>query len=165
MDAFLRLQQNQPELQLPIPGSIFSAISLNLGHQVVAELHKDFKNLAYGLCHICALGNFDAELSGHLILWELDLLIEFPPGSSILITSALISHGNTELQVGEERYSVIQYTAGGLFRWVEYGCRTEAQFGKEKPEEAARVWNERPERWKEAISLFSNVSEYPKCPK
>ncbi len=132
---------------------------MNLGQQVVANIHKDYKNLAYGLCHITAIGDFNPKLGGHLILWELGLLIEFPPGSSILIPSGLISHGNTDLQVGEKRFSVIQYSAGGLFRWVEYGYRTWPQYRKEEPTEAARVWKERPRRWKEAISLFSNLSE------
>ncbi|KAJ7620521.1 hypothetical protein DFH06DRAFT_1010638, partial [Mycena polygramma] len=37
---------------------------------------------------------FDPNLGGHLILWDLNLVIRFPPGSSIFIPSALLRHSN-----------------------------------------------------------------------
>ncbi|KAJ7883792.1 hypothetical protein B0H13DRAFT_2537891, partial [Mycena leptocephala] len=39
---------------------------------------------------ITALRRFNPDLSGHLILWDLKLVIRFPPGSTILIPSAII---------------------------------------------------------------------------
>ncbi len=157
---FASLKTSQPELKLPVDTSIFTTISFNLASQVVASEHKDFKNLAYGLCAICALGNFDPKLSGHFILWELKLLIEFPAGSIIIIPSALFSHGNVGIQAGETRYSLIQYSAGGLFRWVKYGHRTWKKFKKQHPQKAKAEWSARPTRWQEVLGLFSNVSEF-----
>ncbi|KAJ7204886.1 hypothetical protein B0H12DRAFT_1080432 [Mycena haematopus] len=62
-----------------------------------------------------------------------------PTGSTILIPSAAILHSNIPIGAGERRYSFTQYTAGGLFRWVEHGFRTvEAYFAsltQEKREE------------------------------
>ena len=64
------------------------------------------------------LGDFDPTKGSHLVLWECKLVIEFPPGSTILIPSAIITHSNVPIQAGEKRYSVTQYATGVLFRWV-----------------------------------------------
>jgi hypothetical protein len=78
-------------------------------------------NLAYGWCTITALGRFDPKKGGHLVIPELRLAIEFPPGSSILIPSAALTHYNLDICKEETRGSVTQFSAGGLFRWVAYG--------------------------------------------
>jgi len=54
----------------------------------------DFGNLPYGWCAITSLGPFDPKRGGHLVLWDLQLVIEFPPGSTILIPSAVLQHSN-----------------------------------------------------------------------
>ncbi|KAJ7624191.1 hypothetical protein B0H17DRAFT_1151319 [Mycena rosella] len=53
---------------------------------------------AWGWCSITALGDFDPNKGGHLILWDLRLAIRFPPGSTILIPSALLHHSNVAIQ-------------------------------------------------------------------
>lgn len=103
----------------------FPCRSFNLGKQSVASPHTDHKNLAQGWCSITPLGSFNPKKGGHLVLWDFNLMIEFPPGSTALIPSALIKHSNTLLQSGETRYSIVQYAAGGLFRWVERGFMTD----------------------------------------
>jgi hypothetical protein len=37
----------------------------------------------------------------------------------------VVTHSNTLIQAGEERFSLIQYSAGGLFRWVANGFQTD----------------------------------------
>ena len=49
------------------------------------------------------------------------LVIEFPPGSTILLPSAILAHSNVVISSNERHYSFTQYTAGALFRWVEWG--------------------------------------------
>jgi hypothetical protein len=64
------------------------------------------------------------------------------------------------LQEGETRMSFTQYTAGGLFRWVSNGFRTNGDFEKEDKigkENADRVSKT---RWEEALNLYSNVKEF-----
>lgn len=108
------------------PSSIFTATTYNLGPRTMCYKHKDFANLAYGLCSVTSLGQYDPTKGGHLILWELGTVIQFPPGSTILLASALISHSNTKIGKDETRYSVAHYRAGALFRWAENGFqRTE----------------------------------------
>ncbi|RDB28247.1 hypothetical protein Hypma_001551 [Hypsizygus marmoreus] len=80
--------------------------------------HTDHANLAWGWCAITALGDFDPDTGGHLILWDLGLVIQFPPGATILMPSVLLLHSNVEVKEGQTRYSFTQYSAGGLFRWV-----------------------------------------------
>ncbi|KAJ7747100.1 hypothetical protein B0H14DRAFT_3514146 [Mycena olivaceomarginata] len=74
----------------PFKNGIFSACTFNLGPRTCALGHRDFANLAFGLCAITTLGDFDYKPGGHLVLWDCKLVIEFPPGCTILVPSAAI---------------------------------------------------------------------------
>ncbi|KAJ3744569.1 hypothetical protein EV360DRAFT_57546, partial [Lentinula raphanica] len=75
--------------------------------------------LIYGWCTVTALGDFDYRLGGHMVLWGLKLVVELPPGWTMLLPSAYLCHSNTSLREGDTRYSITQYTAGGLFRVID----------------------------------------------
>ncbi|KAJ7301215.1 hypothetical protein DFH08DRAFT_722276, partial [Mycena albidolilacea] len=119
------LLQKNPRLHRTFARSPFTAATANLGPVSVSPPHTDFANKADGMCLIGALGCFDPDQGGHLVLWDYDLIVRFPPGCSILIPSAVVTHSNTPIQAGEERFSLIQYSAGGLFRWVANGFQTD----------------------------------------
>ncbi|KAF8131775.1 hypothetical protein K438DRAFT_1694725, partial [Mycena galopus ATCC 62051] len=112
-------------LRWPFLGSIFAACTFNFGPRAATCPHLDFGNLAWSWCAITALGWFDADRGGHLILWDLKLVIRFPAGSTILIPSAILRHSNVPVQQHEKRFSVTQYSAGGLFRWIRNGYMTD----------------------------------------
>ncbi|KAJ7834833.1 hypothetical protein B0H13DRAFT_1913881 [Mycena leptocephala] len=95
--------------------SVFAAATFNFGPWTITLPHLDFANLAWGWCAVTALGNFDPDKGGHLILWDLRIVIHFPPGSSILLPSAILRHSNVSIQQGETRYSFTQYTAQAFF--------------------------------------------------
>ncbi|THU80180.1 hypothetical protein K435DRAFT_585990, partial [Dendrothele bispora CBS 962.96] len=114
-----------PALHRPFPKSVWATFTVNFGPATVSRPHRDSANLAFGWCAITAFGRFDPDKGGHLILWDLGLMVRFPPGSTILIPSALITHSNTPIQKGETRYSFVQYSAAGLFHWVYNGFRTD----------------------------------------
>ncbi|KAJ7771429.1 hypothetical protein B0H14DRAFT_2402191, partial [Mycena olivaceomarginata] len=118
------LQQNS-FLWRTFARSPFTAVTANLGPVSVSPPHTDAGNKADGMCLIGALGNFDPSQGGHLVCWDYDLIIRFPPGCNILIPSAVVTHSNTPIQDGEERFSLIQYSAGGLFRWVDNGFKSD----------------------------------------
>ncbi|KAF7322692.1 hypothetical protein HMN09_00048000 [Mycena chlorophos] len=101
--------------------SVFPSCTFNFGPQTVTIPHLDLLNLAWGWCFITALGWFDPNKGGHLILWDLKRIVRFPPGSSIAIPSAFVRHLNVAIQEDETRYSFTQFAAGGLFRFVESG--------------------------------------------
>ncbi|KAJ6601958.1 hypothetical protein DFH09DRAFT_1069503 [Mycena vulgaris] len=111
-------------------------------------------------CAITALGDFDYTKGGHLILWDCRLVLKFPPGTTILIPSAALFHSNIPISDGEQRYSFTQYTAGGLFRWVEHGFQSEeSYFESLSPEDAARERAEAKARWAMGAGLFSTLDE------
>ncbi|KAJ7914646.1 hypothetical protein B0H13DRAFT_1469711, partial [Mycena leptocephala] len=110
---------------------VFACMTLNFGPRTVTLPHLDFLNLAWGWCMITALGDFKWNKGGRLILWDLGpLVIEFPPGASIAIPSAIFRHSNVAVQQHEKRFSITQYTSGGIFRFVHGGFKTDAQLKK-----------------------------------
>ncbi|KAL0058320.1 hypothetical protein AAF712_015015 [Marasmius tenuissimus] len=146
-----------PELELPFAGVVFAAFTINFGPKTVCLPHRDSKNLAFGWCAITALGNFDYTKGGHLVLWDLKMVIEFPPGSTILIPSALICHFNTAIGPGEDRYSFTCYSAGGLFRWVDHGFQTETAY--RKTNESKQNSDLDKTRWERGVGYFSTLHE------
>jgi hypothetical protein len=113
------------------------------------------------MCGISSGGNYNYKRGGHLWLKQLKLVVEFPSGSSVLIPSAAVTHGNTPIAKGETRYSMTQYAAGALLRWAKYGYQSVKALlgqagGKAKKElidrdpEARAAW---------ALGLFSKIDE------
>ncbi|KIJ96780.1 hypothetical protein K443DRAFT_134056 [Laccaria amethystina LaAM-08-1] len=103
--------------------------------------------------------NFENS-GGHLVLWDLGLVIEFPPGSTIFIPSASLEHSNASIQKEERRYSFTQYTAGGTFRWVGYGFqKADEYFASLSEEEQQAAAGEGRDRLAFGLSLFSTIDE------
>ncbi|KAJ7839846.1 hypothetical protein B0H14DRAFT_2287903, partial [Mycena olivaceomarginata] len=123
-DCDAKLGSSHPNLRRPFVGSVFFCAAFNFGRSVWTFRHRDVLNLAFGWCAIQALGKFDATKGGHLVLWDLKLAIEFPADALILLPLATIAHSNIPVQDGEERISFTQFSAGGIFRYVDNGCKT-----------------------------------------
>jgi hypothetical protein len=143
-------------------GSIFSCAAFNFGPNVWTFRHRDVLNLAFGWCAIQALGSFDPTKGGHLVLWDLMLVIEFPPGALILIPSATLSHSNIPVQPGDTRASFTQFTPGGLFRYVDNSYRTEGELADADPAEYARLMEKKQLRWEKGLHMYSTVDELVK---
>ncbi|KAI9429656.1 hypothetical protein H4582DRAFT_2064922 [Lactarius indigo] len=107
---------------------------------------------------------YDSKWGGHLVLWDFKLVIEFPPGSTVLIPSALIKHSNTPVQTGETRFCIVQYAAGGLFRWVENGFRSDEDRRASSSEEQLQAYiSEQGARWAKAAGMYTTLDEL-RCP-
>ncbi|KAJ7435400.1 hypothetical protein FB451DRAFT_1062713 [Mycena latifolia] len=154
-----RLRLRHPELRRPFPHSVFCSANFNFGPDVWTFKHRDVLNLAFGWCAIQALGDFDATKGGHLVLWDLGLVVEFPAGALILLPSATISHSNIPVQKHESRSSFTQFTQGGIFRYVDSGFRTEKELQEENPEEFRRLLARKEQRLEEGLALFSTMDE------
>ncbi|KAI9429731.1 hypothetical protein H4582DRAFT_1826172, partial [Lactarius indigo] len=116
-------------------------------------------NLPNGLCAVVSMGDYNHKLGGHLVLHELKLIMEFPPGYVIFLPSASITHSNIGISDNEWRSSITYYTAGGLFRWNAYGGKTEKELSKKDPQLLKRIKNGIEARWEKAIDLFSKHEE------
>jgi hypothetical protein len=149
------LLNHHPDLFLPFANCIFAAFAVNFGPRTVCLPHRDSKNLAFGWCAVTALGDFDWTKGGHLVLWELRMVVEFPPGTTIFIPSAVVCHFNTRVQPHEKRYSFTLFSAGGLFRWVEHGFQLEKVY--QKTLDAVRGARENAQKWATGLSLFSSI--------
>ncbi|KII83223.1 hypothetical protein PLICRDRAFT_119708, partial [Plicaturopsis crispa FD-325 SS-3] len=155
------LFEKTPGLKINFANSIFPTATFNLGPRTVSLDHLDSANVAAGFCPIFCAGSFDSKKGGHLILYDLKKIIEFPPGATILVPSSTMRHGNTPIQPGEERMSFTQCCAGGLIRWVKYGYRSGITLQETAAGRAfkAKVDGNPDIRWKEAIAKFSKLSE------
>ncbi|KAF8148485.1 hypothetical protein B0H34DRAFT_637108, partial [Crassisporium funariophilum] len=109
------LQAHDPRLQQNFANSVWALAAVNF----VTKLHADHNNLPFGWCSVTSLGEFDPTKGGHLVLWTLRLVIEFPARSTIMLLSAIIEHCNTPIGWEEIRCSFTQYSGGWLFHWVE----------------------------------------------
>ncbi|KDQ49354.1 hypothetical protein JAAARDRAFT_143588, partial [Jaapia argillacea MUCL 33604] len=151
------LLQWKPTLRPYLPNSPFSACTFNFGPNVQTFIHTDPKNLLWGWCVVTALGRFNPKHGGHLILWDLNLVVEFPPVSTLFIPSAVIRHSNVLVAAGEQRLSYTQYTAGGVFRWVKYRYKSVGEVVRSIGELEVRRLNA--SRWKAGIEMFSKLGE------
>ncbi|KXN83021.1 hypothetical protein AN958_01921 [Leucoagaricus sp. SymC.cos] len=139
---------------------VFPCRSFNLGEQSISWPHTDEGNLAQSWCSITPVGRFDPTTGGHLVLWDFGLVIDFPPGTTVLIPSALICHSNTSIMPDETRFSIIQYAAGGIFRWVHHNFMSEEDWkAKASEEDLENEEVEREKRWGEGVKMFTKLDE------
>jgi hypothetical protein len=145
-----------PSTQKNFYSSVFAATTFNFGPSAVCNAHIDHLNWAPGICAVTAGGTYNYEKGGHLVLYDLKLAVEFPPGTTILIPSACFRHGNTLIGTGEKRFAMTQYSAGGLFRWLDYGGQTERALQKQ---ELGAVKSFKEERWQNGIDLYGKMED------
>jgi hypothetical protein len=136
--------------------SVFAAATFNFDPHMVFP-HLDFANLVWGWCSITALGNFDPNKGRHLILWDLCLIICFPPGSTIMIPSAILCHSNVSIQQGEKCFSFMQFSAAGLFRFICNGFQMDKVMknsGMTTAEKKKRM-DDHKKRWVDGLNMYS----------
>ncbi|KAJ8072162.1 hypothetical protein PM082_015720 [Marasmius tenuissimus] len=139
--------------------NIFAAAAFNFGGKVRTFKHRDHLNWAFGWCAITALGNFNPTKSARLVLWELKLVVDFPPGLTVLIPSAVITHSNTRITEGDERTSFTQYTAGAIFRWVENGGMTDGELREADSGAWTKTKAQKSTAASKRIQLYSTLEE------
>jgi len=99
-------------------------------------------------------------LGGHVILWELKMIVEVAPGDLIYLPSGCITHGNIPLATETEvRYSMTWYTSGYLFQFLRAGLRKKTQWLAELPEDSKNWHGKAAERLSRGWNLFETASE------
>lgn len=152
------LYRSDPKLRANFKNSVFAALAINFSNKVDSNGHTDDGNRPDGLCAITPSGKFDHRRSGHLVLWELKLVIEFPRGSTTFILSAIVTHATLPIQQGETHHSMTQYTGGGLFRWIYNGYRSDKDwYAGATKEQLVQREQDRAERWAKGLLLFPTL--------
>lgn len=142
------------------PPPFWAAATANKGPETQTVRHVDHANLAWGICAITALGEFNPDEGGHLVLWNLQCVVRFPPGATILIPSAILEHSNVDLPPGQTRESITRYTSGSLFRWVYNGCATDKTvLTNPSPEMMIQREVDKLRRWEDGINMFPKIAE------
>ncbi|RXW13217.1 hypothetical protein EST38_g12640 [Candolleomyces aberdarensis] len=127
---------------------------------VCCKGHRDPSNLPHSWCAITALGCFNSEQGGHLVIEELRIFIQFPPGATILIPSALLTHGNTPVGQGEVRLSFTVFCPGGLLRWVDNGFQTQDNLRKRvSKKEFKERMSLKEVRWQEGMAKICTLQQ------
>jgi predicted N-acyltransferase len=94
------------------------------------------------------------------MLWDLGLVFESPAGSTILIPSAAANHSNDWVNANEHRYSFTQYTAGGIFRYVDNGYQmAKAYMAGLDNEERKSLNKRRLKQLEEGLALYCDMGE------
>lgn len=135
------------------------SVAFNLGDRVVTKKHTDSTNCPFGWCTITALGDFDASKGGHIILWDLGMVLEFSAGACVCLPSALITHSNIPTGENETRMSFTQYCSGEIFRYIENGFATDKSLEKNDPAILLYRKLARKNRMKECYEMFSKVDD------
>lgn len=157
------LLQHDPSTHRPYANSVWAGATFNFGPNTVCYKHRDSGNLAYGICGVNAQGSYDFRRGGHMNLWDAGYVVQFPPGTTILVPSSAIAHSNVPIQPGERRYSFTQYTSGAIFRWVDFGFKPVTQHHSNlSKSEREKLVLELQVQLKKGLGLFSTLEELRK---
>ncbi|KAJ2912263.1 hypothetical protein MD484_g8157, partial [Candolleomyces efflorescens] len=158
-----RLYCRDSSLSKPFPFSVYPTAAFNFGPQVCCKAHRDSSNYPSSWCAIQPLGRFNPKRGGHLYIKELKIFIQFPTGSTILIPSALLTHGNTPVQDGEVRLSFTQFCPGGLIRWVDNDFQTQRSLQKRlSRSKFAERMKLKETRWEEGLEKIPTLAQLQK---
>jgi hypothetical protein len=135
------------------------SVSFNLGNCITTKKHIDSQNCILAWCLVTALGNFNATKGGHLVLWELGLILEFPTGVCICLPSALITHSSIPTDESETRLSFTQYCPGEIFQFIENGFKTDRMLKLENPNLFSARAKARETRIEEGYAMFSKMQD------
>ncbi|KAJ7173533.1 hypothetical protein C8R46DRAFT_892919 [Mycena filopes] len=100
---------DNPHLKQPFPGP-WTSVTFDLGPQTVTKPQWLCSHVRWCWLAITALGRYDPTNGGHIILWDLGRVLEFPPGSTILLP-AILTFSIARIDHDETRYSFTQYLA------------------------------------------------------
>ena len=155
--ALYELEQLALHLRLGVlkgsfPHLPFDCLCINVGGRAQSSPHKDFQNVAWGLCCVGVFGHFAYEDGGQLLLQEMGIELELRRGDIVFLPSALITHWNRPLKYDQDRrWSVVFYTPGANFRWLENGGKAVNAMSKEEQRNSRQMGGM---KWEQALNLF-----------
>ncbi|KAJ7084882.1 hypothetical protein B0H15DRAFT_951367 [Mycena belliarum] len=114
----------------PCDSSVFSAVTWEFGgpHRYKTGPGVPDRLQPGSWSVLTALGNFAPVQGGHIIFWELGLVVRFPAGACILIPAGILHYSFVKVRTGEHRYSMLQWAGAGISRWFANGRRMDIDF-------------------------------------
>ncbi|KAJ6542988.1 hypothetical protein B0H19DRAFT_884226, partial [Mycena capillaripes] len=107
--------------------SVFSAVTFEFGgpHLQTTPTGQPDHYEAGTWSVLTALRKYSHLHGGHIILWNLGLVVSFPPGATILIPTGIIRYSFVKVREGDHRYAVLQWAGAGITRWLANRRRTD----------------------------------------
>ncbi|KAJ7180031.1 hypothetical protein C8R43DRAFT_1117376 [Mycena crocata] len=161
-----RFLEHDPRALYPTDSSVYSAVSLELGgpHCRGIPQGDPERSEVASWSILTALGKYSALHGGHIIFWDLGLVVCFPVGASILIPSALVRYSFVKVRDHEKRYSILQYAGAGIGRWFQNGKRTDVEFAvNATAEEHAAREQRRVDAHATATQMFPRPEDLDEC--
>ncbi|KAJ7666210.1 hypothetical protein DFH06DRAFT_1322829 [Mycena polygramma] len=116
-----------PSVLYPTDSSVYSAATFEFGgpHYRASPSAAQGEPGTWNV--LTALGTFQPMHGGHLIVWDLGLVTNFPAGTTILIPACL-RYSFVKVREGEHRYSLLQWSGSGIGRWYRNGRKSDLEF-------------------------------------
>lgn len=150
------IEEDNPGLKRLFAGCCYAACHFNLD-RASTLIHADYWNVIFGMCGVYSSGPYDYKRSGHLIMWSLGIVVEFPPGCAILLPSAPVEHSNTPLAEGERRSSIAFFVSAGLARWYHNGYMSDKEYLNRASEQQKKAWMDyRDTLWELGMELWKH---------
>ncbi|KAJ7868659.1 hypothetical protein B0H13DRAFT_1580198, partial [Mycena leptocephala] len=105
----------------PSSSSIFSAATFEFGGPHFQDTNRKHQPGQWSI--LTALGEYTWMHGGHIVLWDLGLVVSFPAGSTILLSSGLLRYSFVKVRETERRYTILQWAGAGITRWFLNGRR------------------------------------------
>lgn len=127
IEACCNRSPNNPShlIQPPSHRVNFTGIHLNVpskeNKSATCFDHGDCQDFIFSHTAIINGGNFDYRRGGHLVLHDIKVILEFPPGVIIAFPGSMIRHSNVPVAAHEDRVSLSCYNAGGVVRFFDNG--------------------------------------------
>lgn len=154
------LTQSDPNLVQNFSDGVWAAMTINFGPKTATFSYTNLRNLSFGWCVVTALGDFDPGMGGQLILWDFKIVVKFPPSSTIFILLAVIKHSNCAVPNGQSWYSITQFCASNLFRWVDNGFQNDIDIVQTcTAEEKKERKQAQKERWMKGLQNYPTYQE------
>jgi hypothetical protein len=144
------------DLEVPFNNSVYTSATLNVGPRTACWLHNDSTNYPGLPCAVTAFGAFDPDKSGHLIAWNVGVVVRFPQLSTVLLSSSSVMHGNTAISSSEQRFSFTQYVQGSLYRSMAYSLQPATLINDEEKE---KLDSEAEEGWEMQLARIGTLGD------
>ncbi|KAJ7093633.1 hypothetical protein C8R43DRAFT_908062, partial [Mycena crocata] len=103
--------------------NVWTNVTFDLGPQTVTHPQSSAGRVCWCWIAITALGAFNPDKGGFLILWDLGRILRFPPGTTVLLPP-LLRYSISKIREGENRYSITHYAAAPTL-WEQWPTATQ----------------------------------------